>query len=251
MATAPLSQAGHVNLSPKGLDSFQILSPNRVAYLDLTGSGNETSAHLQENQRITFMFCAFQGPPCILRLYGQGYTVLPTDFEWHALHSRFSPIPGTRQIVVADIDRVQTSCGNGVPLYDYLGEREAIVKWAVKKGDQGLNDYWQQKNLVSIDGLPTPLGVVKNDSLSRKWATDDRPSPIAPHLFLLLETERCADCPNYKVVIAAVLVWIGNPDNTGCDRDVVCNLELVERFKMPGVVIAEAKVSQIPRARQT
>jgi len=183
VATAPLSQAGHVNLSPKGLDSFRILSPNRVAYLDLTGSGNETSAHLQENQRITLMFCAFQGPPCILRLYGQGYTVLTTDSEWDALHSLFSPIPGTRQIVVATIDRVQTSCGNGVPLYEYLGEREAIVKWAVKKGEQGLYDYWQQKNLVSIDGLPTPLGAEKKDSLLRKMGKGQEtithcPSPL-------------------------------------------------------------------------
>lgn len=157
VATAPLSPTGHVNLSPKGLDSFRILSPNRVAYLDLTGSGNETSAHLQENERITFMFCAFQGAPLILRLYGRGQTVLPDSGEWLVLSALFPEIPGARQIVVADIDRVQTSCGTGVPLYEWQGDRDAIINWAVKKGDQGLQDYWYEKNRASIDGLPTPL----------------------------------------------------------------------------------------------
>jgi hypothetical protein len=158
VATAPLSSTGRVNLSPKGLDSFRILSPNRVTYLDLTGSGNETSAHLQENGRITFMFCAFQEPPCILRLYGQGAVVLPDDPDWESLCSLFPPIPGTRQIVVADIDRVQTSCGLGVPLYEPVSQREALVRWADKKGEIGLRQYWEQKNLVSVDGLLTPLG---------------------------------------------------------------------------------------------
>ncbi|WP_341525077.1 pyridoxamine 5'-phosphate oxidase family protein [Nostoc sp. UHCC 0302] len=157
VGTAPLSPTGHVNLSPKGLDCFRILSPNRVAYLDLTGSGNETSAHLQENGRITFMFCAFQEPPCILRLYGEGQTILPNFSDWNSLYSLFPQIPGTRQIIVADIDKVQTSCGYGVPLYEYQGQRQTIVKWARNKGAQGVQDYQQQKNLVSLDGLPTPL----------------------------------------------------------------------------------------------
>ncbi|MEA5594672.1 pyridoxamine 5'-phosphate oxidase family protein [Rivularia sp. UHCC 0363] len=111
VATAPLSSTGHVNLSPKGLESFRILSQHKVAYLDLTGSGNETSAHLQENGRITLMFCAFEEPPCILRLYGSGNTILPGNPDWESLCSEFPQIPGTRQIIVADIDRVQTSCG--------------------------------------------------------------------------------------------------------------------------------------------
>jgi hypothetical protein len=157
VATAPLSASGHVNLSPKGLDSFRILSPRQVAYLDLTGSGNETSAHLQENGRITFMFCAFQGAPCILRLYGHGYTVLPGAPQWEELLPLFSPIPGIRQIIIADIKRVQTSCGMGVPLYEYQGQRDALVNWAVKKGEQGVQEYHQVKNRVSIDGLLTPL----------------------------------------------------------------------------------------------
>jgi hypothetical protein len=157
VATAPLDPTGHVNLSPKGLDSFRVLSPQRVAYLDLTGSGNETSAHLQENGRITFMFCAFQGKPLILRLYGQGKTILPDSPDWDSLARHFSPILGTRQIIAADIDRVQTSCGSGVPLYSYQQQRDVIIHWAETKGADGLEKYHQQKNQTSLDGLPTPL----------------------------------------------------------------------------------------------
>lgn len=157
VATAPLAADGHVNISPKGLDSFRILSPNQVAYLDLTGSGNETSAHLQENERMTLMFCAFQEPPSILRLYGKGHTVLLDAPGWEALYAKFSPLPGARQIIVADIDRVQTSCGMGVPLYEPIAQRQSLVQWAGKKGKAGLQDYQQQKNRSSIDGLPTPL----------------------------------------------------------------------------------------------
>lgn len=159
VATAPLSPEGHINLSPKGLDSFRILSPNRVAYLDLTGSGNETSAHLTENQRITLMFCAFQGKPLILRLYGQGRVLLPDAADWNAHADLFPAIPGTRQIIVAEIDRVQTSCGTGVPLYQFEGQRSEMVEWAQKKGDRGMWDYWQLKNQTSVDGLPTPLST--------------------------------------------------------------------------------------------
>ncbi len=113
VATAPLSPTGHVNLSPKGLDSFRVLSPHQVAYLDLTGSGNETSAHLQENGRMTLMFCAFAGAPLILRLYGQGRVVLPDDAEWLVLSGLFPAIPGARQIVVAEIDRVHHNLRDG------------------------------------------------------------------------------------------------------------------------------------------
>ncbi len=158
VASAPLSAAGHINLSPKGLDSFRILSPRRVAYLDLTGSGNETSAHLQENGRITFMFCAFQEPPKILRLYGQGKVVLPSMAEWVTLIDQFLPLPGARQLIVADIDRVQTSCGFGVPLMEPVGQRQTLLQWAKKKGTEKLQAYQQEQNATSIDGLPTPLG---------------------------------------------------------------------------------------------
>ncbi len=157
VATAPLSATGHVNLSPKGFDSFRILSPHRVAYLDVTGSGNETSAHLQENGRITLMFCAFQGPPQILRLYGRGTTVLPTAPQWPELHAQFVAIAGTRQIIVADLDRIQTSCGMGVPTYDTATQRDSLITWATQKGEAGVKTYHREKNLISIDGLPTPL----------------------------------------------------------------------------------------------
>jgi hypothetical protein len=157
VASAPLGAEGHVNLSPKGLDCFRICSPQQVAYLDLTGSGNETAAHLAENGRITFMFCAFSGPPRILRLYGKGRSVLPGTPAWDALAPHFQSYPGMRQIVVADITRVQTSCGFGVPLLDYVGQRDTAIRWAESKGEAGIAAYQRDKNLISIDGLPTPL----------------------------------------------------------------------------------------------
>lgn len=155
VATAPLSAEGRVNVSPKGLDTFAVLSPSRVAYLDLTGSGNETAAHLLENGRITFMFTSFAGAPRILRLYGMGLVVLPDDDEWSELRLHFGAVPGARQIIVADVDRVQTSCGFGVPLMEHRGSRDTLMRWAEAKGDAGLIAYRAQKNVVSIDGLPT------------------------------------------------------------------------------------------------
>jgi len=157
VASAPRRDEGRINLSPKGVDSFRVLSPTRVAYMDLVGSGNETAAHLLENGRITFMFCSFDGPPNILRLYGKGHAVLPDQPEWAALVQSFTRYPGTRQIIVADVERVQTSCGFGVPLYEYAGERDHLLKWAEKKGEAGLQEYQQTQNRYSIDGLPTPL----------------------------------------------------------------------------------------------
>ena len=161
VGTAPLHAEGHVNLSPKGLDSFRVLSPSRVAYMDIVGSGNETSAHLLENGRITFMFCAFEGAPNILRLYGKGCTVLPNDAQWDELASHFVLVPATRQIIVAYILKVQTSCGFGVPYYEYKGEREHAHQWAEQKGAAGLEAYKKEKNSISMDGLPTPLAQVQ------------------------------------------------------------------------------------------
>lgn len=158
VASAPLSPDGHVNLSPKGLDCFRILAPNRVAYLDLTGSGNETSAHLSENGRIALMFCAFAGPPKILRLYGRGETVLPGTHRWDDLRPLFGEYPGARQIIVAQISRVQTSCGFGVPVYEYVCQRDTLIRWADAKGDDGIETYQSERNARSIDGLVTPLG---------------------------------------------------------------------------------------------
>lgn len=158
VASAPLDPQGHINLSPKGLDTFRVLSPERVAYLDLTGSGNETSAHLAENGRITFMFCSFGGTARILRLYGTGRTILPGSAEWDESASRFDSYPGTRQIIVADIALVQTSCGYAVPLMEFRDHRETLVKWAAAKEGE-LDDYRAQKNSRSLDGLPTPLAA--------------------------------------------------------------------------------------------
>ncbi|PKO00470.1 MAG: pyridoxamine 5'-phosphate oxidase [Chloroflexi bacterium HGW-Chloroflexi-4] len=158
VGSAPLSASGHVNVSPKGLDSFRVLSPNRVAYMDIISSGNETSAHTLENGRITFMFCSFEGAPNILRLFGTGRTVLKGDADWQELAKYFNLISSTRQIIVAEISKVQTSCGYGVPLYEFKGDRDQHFKWAEKIGPDGLVTYRNENNLISVDGLPTPLG---------------------------------------------------------------------------------------------
>ena len=160
VCTAPLNGEGRINLSPKGFDCFRVLSPIRVGYLDIVGSGNETSAHLLENGRITFMFCAFDGPPKILRLYGKGRTVLRGDDEWNELVNHFTLLPATRQIIVADIFQVKSSCGFGVPIYKYNGERDHAFKWAENKGEDGLEDYKKEKNMISMDGLPTPIATL-------------------------------------------------------------------------------------------
>lgn len=157
VATAPLSRDGHVNVSPKGMDSFKVLSPNKVCYMDVVSSGNETSAHILENERITFMFCSFEGSPIIMRLYGKGYAVLPSDAEWENMTKYFSIPVSIRQIIVADIDKVQTSCGYVVPLYTYDGERDDYQQWSGKLGSEGINKYKLKHNLISLDGLPTAL----------------------------------------------------------------------------------------------
>ncbi len=158
VASAPLDPDNHVNMSPKGLNSLRVLGPHRVAYLDLTGSGNETSAHLHENGRITLMFCAFDGPPNILRLYGRGEVALPGSPLWAELYPHFDPHPGARQLIVATIERVQTSCGFAVPTYTYVAQRDTLDRWSANKGPDGLAAYRHERNARSIDGLPTPLG---------------------------------------------------------------------------------------------
>ena len=154
-ATAPAS--GRINLSPKGMDSFRVLDEKTAGYLDLTGSGNETAAHLRENGRFTLMFCSFEGDPLILRLYGKGDVIRRQDADWSKWRPAFPDLPGERQIILMRIESVQTSCGYAVPLMDYRGERNTLARWAEKKGTIGLLDYWREKNSVSIDGLPTGL----------------------------------------------------------------------------------------------
>jgi Pyridoxamine 5'-phosphate oxidase len=154
-ATAP--QQGRINLSPKGMDCFRILSAQQVAYLDLTGSGNETAAHLRENARFTLMFCSFDSDPLILRLYGKGHVIRRQDPAWAEYRGAFPALPGERQIILMNIESVQTSCGYAVPLMKYIGERETLARWVQKKGPTGLLEYWREKNRISIDGLNTGL----------------------------------------------------------------------------------------------
>jgi hypothetical protein len=157
VGSAPLHAEGHINISPKGHDVFRIISPTEVAYLDLTGSGNETSAHMEDNGRITFMFIAFESVPMILRLYGTGHVIIPGMPEWDELAKNFDLLPGARQIISAKINVVKTSCGYSVPFYSYSGERVTLQKWATNKGEQGLIAYRQEKNYTSMDGIVTPL----------------------------------------------------------------------------------------------
>lgn len=160
-ATSPLSEKGRVNLSPKGLNAFRVIDEHTVGYMDVISSGNETSAHTKENGRITFMFCSFDEKPAILRLYGQGRAVLPGTPDWERYAPHFTLYPSTRQLIIATIDLVQTSCGFGVPMYTYTGEREIHFEWAETKGAEGLDAYLEKKNLVSLDGLITDWGVEK------------------------------------------------------------------------------------------
>jgi hypothetical protein len=155
--TATGTASSRLNLSPKGMDSLRVLSDTRVAYLDLTGSGNETAAHLKHDGRMTLMWCSFDADPLILRVYGSGRAVRRQDAEWGELRRHFAELPGERQLIVLDVESVQTSCGYAVPLYTYRGERDTLARWAEKKGAVGLLDYWREKNQVSIDGLPTGL----------------------------------------------------------------------------------------------
>ncbi|MBS1188211.1 MAG: pyridoxamine 5-phosphate oxidase-related FMN-binding protein [Rhodocyclaceae bacterium] len=146
-----------VNVSPKGMDSFAVLGSNRVAWLNVTGSSNETSAHVQHDPRMTIMFCAFQDKPLILRLYGTAKVIHRADPEWEGLIPCFKPFPGARQIFDVAVDLVQTSCGMAVPCFDYVGERELLNDWARAKGEEGIRRYWEEKNQVSIDGIPTHI----------------------------------------------------------------------------------------------
>ena len=157
VATAPLSAEGHVNMSPKGHESFRVVS--KVVYLDLTGSGSETSAHVHENGRITLMWCAFDGPPNIVRLFGQGRTALPGDTDWDDLCALFPTYLSTRQMIVVDVTKTMTSCGYAVPYFDYAGERDVDIRWAEAKGPDGLETYRRNENAQSIDGLTTTLGL--------------------------------------------------------------------------------------------
>jgi hypothetical protein len=154
VATAPAGSGGHVNLSPKGYDTFRVIDEHTVAYLDLTGSGAETIAHLRENGRITLMFCAFSGRPNIVRLFGTGEVLVAGTREAAPLLDRFPDLPGARAVITVAVDRIQTSCGYAVPLMELVDDRDLLLDWAEKKGEDRLEEYRQEKNAESIDGLP-------------------------------------------------------------------------------------------------
>lgn len=148
---------GMVNVSPKGMDSFRVLSPTRVAWLNLTGSGNETAAHVLENRRMTIMFCSFDKQPLIMRLYGSARAIHPRDSEWSKFSTYFPDHPGARQIFDVEVSLVQTSCGYAVPFYELKGERPTLTKWAENKGQDGIENYWSEKNATSLDGKVTGI----------------------------------------------------------------------------------------------
>lgn len=164
VATAPLAADGLVNCSPKGMDTFRILGPREVAYLDLTGSGIESVAHLRENGRIVFTFCAFAGPPKIIRLHGTGEVVTKDASGYGAIKALFPDHPGARAIVRADLSRISDSCGYAVPRFDYAGERDTLVRWAESRGRDGLSQYRSEKNTRSLDGLPGLPAVGPHDT---------------------------------------------------------------------------------------
>jgi hypothetical protein len=155
VATAP--EEGRVSLSPKGMNSLHVFNSREVGYLDVTGSGNETAAHVGQNGRLTLMFCSFDRTPLILRLYGTGRTLHPRDAEFEERMQSFEPISGARQIILLSVESIQKSCGYGIPFYEYQGERDTLKKWAEKKGPDGLAEYWEEQNVTSIDGIPTKL----------------------------------------------------------------------------------------------
>lgn len=148
---------GRVNIAPKGMDSLRVLGPNRIVWLNLTGGENESAAHLRETARMTLMWCAFDGAPMILRAYGTATVIHPRDPAWEVLAQLFPALPGVRQIFDVTVDLVLRSCGMGVPLFDFRGQREALVQWATKIGDSGIKQFWQENNQVSLDGKPTGI----------------------------------------------------------------------------------------------
>ncbi len=156
------TDSSRVNISPKGMDSFKVLNSNRVIWLNVTGSGNETAAHVLHNSRMTIMFAAFEGSPIILRLYGNAKVIHPKDPEWQQLSLHFELLPGARQIFDVSVDLVQKSCGMAVPFFEYQGQRNQLRDWAERKDEAELTDYWRNKNQTSIDGIPT-LILEKNN----------------------------------------------------------------------------------------
>ena len=144
---------GRVNISPKGMDTFRVVDPNRIVWLNLTGSGNETAAHLSKNSRMTILFCAFEGKPMILRLYGEAKIYHVQEEGYNKYVHLFPKIAGSRQIIEMEIDLVQTSCGFAVPLMDFKEERSQLKTWAEKRGEERIKEYWKERNSTSLDNI--------------------------------------------------------------------------------------------------
>jgi hypothetical protein len=172
---ATAAKEGRVNCSPKGMDTLRVLNERTVAYLDLTGSGAETSAHLLHDGRLTIMFCSFGQKPLVLRLYGRGEAVRPVDPAWAELIGHFEQIPGQRQIIVLHVESVQTSCGFAVPRMELVEPRQMLADWANKKGEAALTEYRAKKNAVSIDGLPNTVVAVDDDDADEEAARVTEP----------------------------------------------------------------------------
>jgi hypothetical protein len=154
---------GRVNVSPKGMDSLRVVDRNRVVWLNVTGSGNETAAHLRETPRMTLMFCAFSGAALILRIYGAARVIHRGEPGWAELYARFAPLPGARQIFDLRVDLVQTSCGQAVPFFNYVAERDELREWALNKGEDGIRAHWGDRNRVSVDGRATGIERILDD----------------------------------------------------------------------------------------
>ncbi|MFK7829344.1 MAG: pyridoxamine 5'-phosphate oxidase family protein [Congregibacter sp.] len=151
------ASSGRVNVSPKGQDSLRVLSPTSLLWLNLTGSGNESAAHVLAANRMTIMWCAFAGKPRILRVYGSADVVHPRDPKWDEYAALLPPALGARQYYLMNIDLVQTSCGFAVPLMEHNADRDVLARWAEKRGQDGIDQYWEERNQLSIDGLPTGI----------------------------------------------------------------------------------------------
>jgi hypothetical protein len=159
---ATADRFGRINLSPKGLDSLRVLDEKHVLWLNLTGSGNETAPHVFNNNRMTLMFCSFDADPLILRLYGKADAFHGKEPQWDQYIGLFAPSPGNRQLFLMEIERVMTSCGYGVPRYEYIGQRPDLPAWADAKGEAGIRSYWKEKNQLSIDGVGTRIAYLKD-----------------------------------------------------------------------------------------
>lgn len=172
---ATAARDGRVNVSPKGLDSLRVLDPNRVVWLNGTGSGNETAAHLLDSPRMTLMFCSFAGRPLILRLYGTARSIHEGEADWSGMIDLFPPMRGARNVFDMQVDLVQTSCGFGVPLFEYQEQRTLMDSWAANKGEAGLRAYQEQKNRLSIDGSPTGLPPKASPEANRLACDSSQP----------------------------------------------------------------------------